>query len=74
MTIDQIKLRAGFGEERYESEEFQKKVAAVYEKIYDPSYWKRFSGADDKEILHKSIAETVTEAIKKGETKFSSLF
>lgn len=69
LPIECIKARAGFGEEKYENTEFLAKVAAVYENIFDPTYWLRLNGDMSTEELNKKVAETVEGALDKCEGK-----
>ena len=74
MTVEEICARAGFGEEKYESMEFQKKVAAMYKQIFDPNYWIRFAGAKAKDTLHSEIIDALSKASSKIDPKNQVLF
>lgn len=49
-----LRQRGGFGEERYESIEFQRRVASNFEKL-TTSNWKVINADKDKETLHKEL-------------------
>lgn len=59
MTVDALKKRAGFGEEKYEMPEFQQKVGNIYEKIYDPKYWTKIDGGMSLEDIHKEVVNVI---------------
>ena len=57
MDIQDISERAGFGEEIYEKESFQKKVQEVYCELEEKDYWVRVSGKGSREEIHCRVVE-----------------
>jgi dTMP kinase len=63
---DNVKSRSGFGEERYEKLEFQKKVGDMYskfKKLYEnEDHWKNVQAdLKDKHSVHEDIVAIVKE-------------
>ncbi|CAH0719573.1 unnamed protein product, partial [Brenthis ino] len=60
MSLEKVQLRNGFGNERYEVPEFQKKVADMYMKLKDDSWdildASRSMEDIEKELLHKTLS------------------
>jgi hypothetical protein len=54
-----IKSREGFGKEKYETEEFQKKVRNNFKRFENYSYWNVIDALRDKEVVHKEIVAKV---------------
>lgn len=52
--------RASFGDERYENEDFQEKVAEVYKQLKSDN-WKVLDAMRDKKEIHMEIRNTVLE-------------
>ena len=52
LKVDEAKQRSDFGEERYEAELFQKKVASVFEKIAERD-WKIIDATKSIEDIHE---------------------
>ncbi|KAJ6640573.1 Thymidylate kinase [Pseudolycoriella hygida] len=63
LTCEAMLSRKGFGNERYENKEFQKKVRECFEKLYDSSYWQNVdanrSEMDLTQVLAKYADETI---------------
>ncbi|XP_065840738.1 thymidylate kinase-like [Oscarella lobularis] len=57
------KTRADYGDERYEKEEFQRKVAECYEKLREDD-WKIINADQSVDSLHESIKALSLETIK----------
>ncbi|CAN8248483.1 unnamed protein product [Cochlearia groenlandica] len=55
--------RGGYGDERYEQVEFQRKVADFYQTLRDPS-WKIIDAGEDMEEVEKKIQEVVLDKVK----------
>ncbi|XP_006280828.2 thymidylate kinase isoform X2 [Capsella rubella] len=55
--------RGGYGDERYERVEFQKKVADFYQTLRDSS-WKRIDAGEAMEEVEKKIQEVVLDQVK----------
>lgn len=63
LSAEAAERRGGFGEERYEKTDFQKKVAHNFTKLQD-DYWKVIDANKTKEALHEELVtecETVIE-------------
>ncbi|KAJ9162501.1 hypothetical protein P3X46_022268 [Hevea brasiliensis] len=68
ITPEKAAERGGYGGERYEKLEFQKKVAESYQALRDPS-WKIIDGCQSMEEVQKLLQEIVLDhviACKKG--------
>jgi dTMP kinase len=61
---EDAKNRGDYGNERYEKEEFQKKVRGVYEKLKEP-YWVTIDASRDIETIQKEIEKIAIDIIKK---------
>merc|ERR1712188_338305 len=57
------RARGGYGEERYEKEEFQRKVRAKYDEIWEERWVKVDAGADVEELTN-TIYEHVIGAVR----------
>ena len=66
-TAAEITSRSGFGDERYEREEFQEKVYEAFQKLRDlESRWHDIEGAGkDIEEIYSQITEKVNEALER---------
>ncbi|XP_010455008.1 PREDICTED: thymidylate kinase isoform X1 [Camelina sativa] len=60
--------RGGYGDERYERVEFQKKVADFYQTLRDSS-WKVIDAGEAMEEVEKKIQEVVLDQVKECSTK-----
>ncbi len=63
MPVDELKKRTGFGEERYEKEELQKKVQENYKLFHKKIYWRLINANQDKQKVHEDIVEVVKTLI-----------
>lgn len=66
MTIEEAKERGDYGAERYEKEEFQRKVKEMYERLKDDR-WVSVNAAQSRDKVHeelKSIALATISAIR----------
>ncbi|XP_037049502.1 thymidylate kinase [Bradysia coprophila] len=66
LTPEATAKRSGFGDERYENTEFQRKVRHCFDKLYDSSYWQKVD-ADRSEselgaVLDQYVEETMHAA------------
>lgn len=59
--------RGGFGNERYETPEIQKKVAANFELLFDDAYWKRIDAGKNIDDLHIELLALTNDTIRKTE-------
>lgn len=62
MSIDEAKKRGDFGMERYEREEFQQKVRAMYQKLKDAS-WITVDAARTVEQVHADLTKAALDVI-----------
>lgn len=65
-SVDALLDRGNFGEERYEKEDFQTKVAKIFEEIYDKehNYWYEVDAKQPKDNIHSNITEKTLEVLK----------
>ena len=63
LKIEDAQGRGGFGEERYEKVEFQKKVADKFMSLKDPT-WKILDAKVSKEELHEKIVSVVEQVLQ----------
>ncbi|PRP79990.1 hypothetical protein PROFUN_12277 [Planoprotostelium fungivorum] len=64
LSIEEAQKRGNYGEERYETVEFQRKVKDLYEnKMKDPS-WKVVNASQKPEDLHNDIRSIVESVIQ----------
>lgn len=68
MSIDEIKKRGGFGEEKYEKEEIQIKVQENYKLFHKKKYWNLVNASQSKESVHDQIIEIVKDLISRYST------
>jgi dTMP kinase len=61
---EKLKLRGGFGTERYERLEFQKKVRAVFEQLYHPANWARIDGSQTANEVTEEIEAVLAKRFK----------
>lgn len=66
LNEDALQQRKGFGDERYEQTEFQRKVAENYEKLRDNS-WIDIDADKDIDSLSEVVKEIVVDVIKKAQ-------
>lgn len=57
--IDEIKNREGFGDERYETENFQKNVRDNFKKFENFMYWRVIDALQDKDAVHRDITNQI---------------
>lgn len=55
--------RGGFGNERYETPEIQKKVAANFELLFDNGYWRRVDAGKSIVDLHTELLALTKDTI-----------
>ncbi|XP_046336904.1 thymidylate kinase-like [Haliotis rufescens] len=68
LTSEAAGKRAGFGGERYEQEDFQKRVAENFEKLQDET-WQRIDADKTIEDLHKELYAIVKLTIEEARNK-----
>ncbi|XP_068631614.1 uncharacterized protein [Battus philenor] len=68
MPADNILVRDGFGNERYEVLDFQKKVAEVYTQLKD-SNWEVLDATRSIKIIEDELVEKSIKVIQSAETK-----
>ncbi|XP_067948424.1 thymidylate kinase-like [Watersipora subatra] len=71
LTPEQAARRGGFGDERYEQTDFQKRVAANYSKLSGEDNWKMIDADKDIDTLHTELTQLITSTI--AATKSSGL-
>lgn len=64
LPIDLSMRRGNFGEERYEKEDFQRRVYANFKKILDEKSWKVIDAAQSIEAISEEIQPAVMNVIK----------
>lgn len=62
--IDKIKKRDGFGEEKYETEEFQKRVQKAFQNFHKFKYWNIIDANQDVNKIHQDITAGVEKLLK----------
>ncbi|TXG47922.1 hypothetical protein EZV62_027216 [Acer yangbiense] len=62
LTFEKAAERGGYGDERYERLEFQKKVAQCYQILHDPS-WKMVDACQPMEDVQKQLQEIVLDHV-----------
>ncbi|XP_005180405.1 thymidylate kinase [Musca domestica] len=68
-NVATLQNRGQFGEERYETEDFQTKVARCFEDIYEmeKSYWQLIDASQSQDTIHDSLRQKVLEVLKEVE-------
>ncbi len=66
ISIEEAKKRGDYGLERYEKEEFQRKVRQAYEKLHS-SYWVTVDGARSMDDIHTDLKKIATDTIAKSQ-------
>ena len=69
MDIEEIKKRDGFGEEKYEKEDIQRKVQEAFKLFSKKIYWRKINANRSREEIHNEIVEIVKELLSSLETK-----
>lgn len=69
LTPEEMAKRGGFGEERYEVPEFQKRVGEVYKTLFDASYWKEVDAGTTEDNLKVELTELAEKAIETAKNK-----
>jgi len=64
VTEEDVARRAGFGDERFEKKDFQKKVREAYEKLFDED-WQMISGLQSIEEIHQDVLKKIEVYLKK---------
>lgn len=65
LTQEEMLLRPGFGNERYENIEFQKNVADLFEKFCDENdNWKQINAGSSINEVHEELLKISLEHIK----------
>lgn len=67
MPVERAKQRGGFGEERYEKEEFQRKVRGAFSKLMDES-WHVIDADRDRDVIHAEILAKAQQVIRERAT------
>jgi dTMP kinase len=62
--MHKLSQRGGYGEERYEKLDFQKKVKRIYEEFLVENNWIQFDAEKSIEEIHKEIVEKFSEKSK----------
>ncbi|KAI1706931.1 thymidylate kinase domain-containing protein [Ditylenchus destructor] len=60
---DKTSSRDGFGDEVMERSEFQKKVYANVQQIFNDKYWRRIDGTDSLENVHANVLAEVKKSL-----------
>ena len=70
LSIEDAKKRGDYGAERYEKEEFQRKVKAVYERLKDSKWVSVDAGRsmDEVQVDMKRIVDETINSISEGQT------
>ena len=63
MSVDEIKKRGSFGEEKYEKEEIQKKVQENYKLFHNKIYWKYIDANKKQEEVQADIVDKISDLI-----------
>ncbi|XP_073819654.1 thymidylate kinase [Musca autumnalis] len=65
-NVNTLLDRGKFGEERYEKEDFQSKVARTFEEIYkmEQSYWHPIDASQSPDVIHSLVKEKTLEILK----------
>jgi len=79
ITPDAAKLRGGYGDERYEKEEMQRRVREVFQRIKDDvcqtgGRWVVIDAGQEKEVVQREIRERVGELAGSIDDKVGSLW
>lgn len=75
VSADEAAKRGGFGEERYEKADFQKRVRQNYHELIDQDYWKVIdTDGKSHDSVFAEIRQIVDEAIKKPKTDLRPLW
>ena len=61
--IDEIKHREGFGDERYETENFQKNVRDNFKKFENYHYWRVIDAFQDRDVVHREITDHILSLV-----------
>ncbi|XP_063699409.1 uncharacterized protein LOC134830003 [Culicoides brevitarsis] len=69
LPLKEIVSRGGFGKERYEIPEFQRRVGATFKKLFDPTYWKEVDASPKPEELQITLTNIVENAIEDAKDK-----
>lgn len=64
MSTEDAKARGDYGKERYEKEEFQRKVRAVYDELMEDN-WVTVNAARDVDTVHKEIKGIVEKTMSR---------
>lgn len=67
LPADVAERRSGFGDERYEKKEFQKRVLQNFDKLNDSDYWVMIDAGGTVDEIHRNmlaIAEVTVEGVK----------
>jgi len=66
MPLEELKKRGGFGEERYEKEEMQKKVQSLFSRFAanDPKRWQHVDARGSIEEIHEKISKIGVETVE----------
>lgn len=68
LPLEHVQQRSGFGSERYEVPEFQKKVTATYMKLKEDN-WDMLDASRSLEVIHKELLEKVLSVVDCVENK-----
>ena len=75
LTPEAMSKRGGFGDERYEVPELQKKVMEKYLQLKDDKYWKVVDADKSPEDLSYDLYKMVSDSVHKNAlTKLSTLW
>ena len=62
LAPEEAARRAGFGQERYETLDFQTRVAANYEQLWAP-YWRRVDAARDPDAVYRELLSLAQQCV-----------
>lgn len=69
LGLEVMKDRSGWGNERYENNDFQFSVAKNYQQLYDESYWMEINGDKSIEALTTELLPYIHDTIEIAKTK-----
>jgi len=64
LTEEDVARRAGFGDERFEKKDFQKKVREAYQQLFDED-WQMIAGLQSIEEVHQNVLRNLEAYIAK---------
>lgn len=67
--VDVVSQRNGWGEERYEKTDFQKKVCENFQLLKDPSYWQEIDAVGSIEEVTENLKPLILETLEKAKSR-----